>query len=81
MKSRPPCVATVLEGGVSPRYPSVMGRMKAKKAPLQHWAGCASSKTILAINTDPDAPMMTKADYAVVGDMHEVLPALLAELA
>jgi len=48
---------------------------------IQHWAGCASSKTIRAINTDPDAPMMTKADYAVVGDMHEVLPALLEELA
>lgn len=47
---------------------------------IQHWAGCSSSKTILAINTDPDAPMMTKADYAVVGDMHEVLPALLEEL-
>ena len=47
---------------------------------IQHWAGCASSKTILAINTDPDAPMVTKATYAVVGDMHEVLPALLEEL-
>ncbi|MDN5789646.1 MAG: electron transfer flavoprotein subunit alpha/FixB family protein [Micrococcales bacterium] len=47
---------------------------------IQHWAGCASSKTILAINTDADAPMMTKADYAVVGDMHEVLPAILEEL-
>lgn len=47
---------------------------------IQHWAGCSSSKTILAINTDPDAPMMTKATYAVVGDMHEVLPAILAEL-
>ncbi|MBP6997056.1 MAG: electron transfer flavoprotein subunit beta/FixA family protein [Phycicoccus sp.] len=30
-----PCVATVMEGGVAPRYPSVMGRMKAKKAPLE----------------------------------------------
>lgn len=30
-----PCVATVMEGGVSPRYPSVVGRMKAKKAPLE----------------------------------------------
>ncbi|MBD8868166.1 electron transfer flavoprotein subunit alpha/FixB family protein [Nocardioides donggukensis] len=47
---------------------------------IQHWAGCASSKTILAINTDPDAPMMTKATYAVVGDMHEVVPAIVAEL-
>ncbi|GAA3839158.1 electron transfer flavoprotein subunit alpha/FixB family protein [Streptomyces phyllanthi] len=47
---------------------------------IQHWAGCASSKTILAINTDPEAPMMTKANYAVVGDMHEVLPAIIEEL-
>ncbi len=47
---------------------------------IQHWAGCASSRTIIAVNTDPDAPMVTKADYAVIGDMHEVLPALLDEL-
>ncbi len=47
---------------------------------IQHWAGCASSKVILAINTDPEAPMMTKATYAVVGDMHEVVPAIVAEL-
>lgn len=47
---------------------------------IQHWAGCSSSKTIIAINTDGDAPMVTKANYAVVGDMHEVLPALLEEL-
>lgn len=47
---------------------------------IQHWAGCASSRTIIAVNTDPDAPMVTKADYAVIGDMHEVLPAVLEEL-
>jgi electron transfer flavoprotein alpha subunit len=47
---------------------------------IQHWAGCASSKTILAINTDPEAPMVTKATYAVVGDMHEIVPAVIAEL-
>lgn len=47
---------------------------------IQHWAGCATSKTIIAINTDPDAPMVTKADYAVIGDMHEVIPAVLDEL-
>jgi electron transfer flavoprotein alpha subunit len=47
---------------------------------IQHWAGCASSKTILAINTDENAPMMTKATYAVVGDMHEVVPAINAEI-
>ena len=47
---------------------------------IQHWAGCASSKVILAINTDPEAPMMTRATYAVVGDMHEVLPAITEEI-
>ncbi len=47
---------------------------------IQHWAGCSSSKTIIAINTDAEAPMVTKASYAIVGDMHEVIPAILAEL-
>jgi len=47
---------------------------------IQHWAGCASSKVILAINTDPEAPMMTKATYAVVGDMHEIVPAINEEI-
>jgi electron transfer flavoprotein alpha subunit len=47
---------------------------------IQHWAGCASSKVILAINTDAEAPMMTRATYAVVGDMHEVVPAINAEI-
>ena len=47
---------------------------------IQHWAGCSSAKAILAINTDPDAPMVTKAHYAVIGDMHEVVPAINAEL-
>jgi electron transfer flavoprotein alpha subunit len=47
---------------------------------IQHWAGCASAKTILAINTDADAPMVTKAHYAVIGDMHEILPAVNAEI-
>jgi electron transfer flavoprotein alpha subunit len=47
---------------------------------IQHWAGCASSKTIIAVNTDPEAPMVTRAAYAVIGDMHEVLPAVLDEL-
>lgn len=47
---------------------------------IQHWVGCKGSKKIVAINTDPEAPMMTKADYAVIGDVHEVLPALIAKL-
>jgi electron transfer flavoprotein alpha subunit len=47
---------------------------------IQHWAGCASSKTIVAINSDENAPMVTKASYAVIGDMHEVVPAINAEI-
>ncbi len=47
---------------------------------IQHWAGCQSAKTILAINTDPDAPMVTKAHYAVIGDLHEIVPAINDEL-
>lgn len=47
---------------------------------IQHWAGCQSAKTILAINTDPEAPMVIKAHYAVIGDLHEIVPAINAEL-
>lgn len=47
---------------------------------IQHWAGCASAKNILAINTDAEAPMVTRATYAVIGDMHEVLPAVNEEI-
>ncbi len=47
---------------------------------IQHWAGCASSKVILAINTDAEAPMMTKATYSVIGDMHEVVAAINEEI-
>ncbi len=47
---------------------------------IQHWAGCSSAKAILAINSDEDAPMVTKADYAVIGDLHEIVPAINEEL-
>ena len=47
---------------------------------IQHWAGCSGAKAILAINNDPDAPMVTRATYAVIGDMHEVVPAINAEI-
>lgn len=47
---------------------------------IQHWAGCSSAKTIIAVNTDPDAPMVTKAHYAVIGDMHEIVPAINDEI-
>lgn len=47
---------------------------------IQHLAGCQSAKTMIAINTDGDAPIMARADYAVIGDVNEVLPALLEAL-
>ncbi len=47
---------------------------------IQHMAGCQGAKTIVAINTDAGAPIVSKADYAVIGDLHEVLPALIAAI-
>lgn len=47
---------------------------------IQHWVGAMASKNILAINTDPNANMVTKAGYAVIGDLHEVVPAISAEI-
>ena len=47
---------------------------------IQHIAGCGGAKHIIAINTDPGAPMMTRADYAVIGNLHEVVPALVIAL-
>ena len=47
---------------------------------IQHWAGCSSAKTILAINTDAEAPMVTRATYAVIGNLHEVVPAINEEI-
>ncbi len=47
---------------------------------IQHWVGAMASKNILAINTDREANMVTKADYAVIGDLHKVIPAITAEI-
>ncbi|MEE2768672.1 MAG: electron transfer flavoprotein subunit alpha/FixB family protein [Actinomycetota bacterium] len=47
---------------------------------IQHWVGAMASKNILAINTDPEANMVVKAGYAVIGDLHQVVPAIIEEL-
>ena len=43
---------------------------------VQHMVGCKGADTLLAINTDPEAAIMQKADYAITGDLHEVVPAI-----
>ncbi len=47
---------------------------------IQHWIGMQAAQRVLAINLDADAPMVAKADYAVIGDLHEVIPAIVEEL-
>jgi len=47
---------------------------------IQHMAGCLSARTIVVVNTDPDAPILAHAQYAVIGDLGQVIPALVEAL-
>lgn len=47
---------------------------------IQHLSGCKGAESIMVINKDPDAAFFNKADYGVVGDLREVIPALIEEL-
>ncbi len=47
---------------------------------IQHIVGCKAAKRILVINKDQGAPIVARADWAVIGDLHEIVPAIVAEL-
>jgi electron transfer flavoprotein alpha subunit len=47
---------------------------------IQHIVGCRGAKRILVINKDQNAPIVARADWAVIGDLHEIVPAIVAEL-
>lgn len=84
------CSRAVTNSGWRPHSDQV-GQTGARVAPelyiacgisgaSQHISGCAGSKAIMVINNDPEAPILAKAAYAVIGDLHEVVPAVIAEI-
>ncbi|MFT5195501.1 MAG: electron transfer flavoprotein alpha subunit [Cellvibrionaceae bacterium] len=84
------CSRAVTNNGWRPHSDQV-GQTGARVAPnlyiacgisgaSQHISGCAGSKAIMVINSDPEAPIIAKAAYAVIGDLHEVVPAVIAEI-
>jgi len=84
------CSRAVTSAGWRPHSDQV-GQTGTKVAPevyiacgisgaTQHMAGLKGAKRILAINSDPQAPLMLNADYTVSGDLKEIVPAISAEI-
>ena len=84
------CSRAVTSAGWRPHSDQV-GQTGTKVAPevyiacgisgaTQHMAGLKGAKRIVAINSDPQAPLMLNADYTVTGDLKEILPAISAEI-
>jgi electron transfer flavoprotein alpha subunit len=47
---------------------------------IQHIVGCRSAKRVLVINKDEHAPIVARADWAMIGDLHEIVPAIVSEV-
>lgn len=72
----PSCLVGQSGARVSPRLYVAVGISGA----AQHWSGVRAAQTVVAVNSDPDAPVFALADFGVVGDVATVVPALTAQI-